>query len=212
MAITVPHGWVKILLLLAMAVLSYLAPRAEQVRQETTMQVVNPATLNAPPMAELHHPDPSLYRDVMGAFPTGVTVMTLATGEGQRLGVTASSFNTVSLDPPLILWSLALKAPSLQAFRATDHFAVNILAEDQRHVALQFARPAEDKFAGIATATGQTGAPLIVGALAHVECRTVARYPGGDHEIMLAEVVTLRRRDGAPLVFQRGSFHGLTPA
>lgn len=176
------------------------------------MQVVNPATLNAPPMTDLRQPDPSLYRDVMGAFPTGVTVMTLATPDGARLGVTASSFNTVSLDPPLILWSLALKAPSLHAFRTTDHFAVNILADDQRHIALQFARPADDKFAGIATDTGTTGAPLISGALAHVECRTVARHPGGDHEIMVAEVVTLRRRDGAPLVFQRGAFHGLIPA
>jgi len=163
-------------------------------------------------MEHLRHPDPSLYRDVMGAFPTGVTVMTLAGEGGVRLGVTASSFNTVSLDPPLILWSLALKAPSLQSFRATDHFAVNILADDQRHIALQFARPADDKFAGVATETGATGAPLIIGALAHVECRTVARYPGGDHEIMLAEVVTLRRREGAPLVFQRGAFHGLIPA
>ena len=175
------------------------------------MQVVNPATLTAPAMTDLRHPDPSLYRDVMGAFPTGVTVMTLTTADGTRIGVTASSFNTVSLDPPLILWSLALKAPSLAAFRSTDHFAVNILAEDQRAIALQFARPSDDKFTGIATETGLTGAPLLSDALAHVECRTVARHPGGDHEIMVAEVVTLRRRDGAPLVFQRGAFHGLTP-
>jgi flavin reductase (DIM6/NTAB) family NADH-FMN oxidoreductase RutF len=175
------------------------------------MQVVDPATL-VPPAGALRQPDPALYRDVMGAFPTGVTVMTLAMPEGQRVGVTASSFNTVSLDPPLILWSLALKAPSLSAFRAVDHFAVNILADDQRDIALQFARPSEDKFAGIDTFTGTTGAPLIAGALAHVECRVFARHPGGDHEIMLGEVVSLARRDGKPLVFQRGGFHGLVPA
>lgn len=174
------------------------------------MQVVDPATL-VPPMGELRQPDPALYRDVMGAFPTGVTVITLAMPEGQRIGVTASSFNTVSLDPPLILWSLALKAPSLQAFRAVEHFAVNILADDQRDTALQFARPSDDKFAGIGTSTGLTGAPLIDGALAHIECRVAARYPGGDHEIMLGEVVAMRRRDGKPLVFQRGAFHGLLP-
>jgi flavin reductase (DIM6/NTAB) family NADH-FMN oxidoreductase RutF len=156
--------------------------------------------------------DPASYRDVMGAFATGVTVMTLGTADGFRLGVTASSFNTVSLDPPLILWSLALKAPSLAEFRRHDHFAVNVLAADQKDIALQFARPSEDKFAGIPTAQGTLGLPLIVGALAHIECRTVARYPGGDHEIMLGEVVSLRRADRAPLVFQSGAFHGLTRA
>lgn len=153
--------------------------------------------------------DPALYRDVMGAFATGVTVMTLGRNDGFRLGVTASSFNTVSLDPPLILWSLALKAPSLSHFRRDDLFAVNVLSAAQRDVALQFARPSDDKFAGIPMVDGLHGLPLIAGALAHVECRTVARYPGGDHEIMLAEVLTLRRGEGEPLVFQRGAFHAL---
>lgn len=159
-------------------------------------------------LRDLRPCDPALYRDVMGAFATGVTVMTLQ-ADGLRLGVTASSFNTVSLDPPLILWSLALKAPSLDAFRRHDHFAVNVLSATQKDIALQFARPSDDKFAGISTLSGQHGLPLIAGALAHVECRTVARYPGGDHEIMLAEVLTLRRADGDPLIFQRGAFHGL---
>ena len=134
--------------------------------------------------------DPATYRDVMGAFPTGVTVMTLGRNDGFRLGVTASSFNTVSLDPPLILWSLALRAPSLT---------------------LQFARPSEDKFAGIEMEAGTTGLPLIAQALAHIECRVAARYPGGDHEIILGEVLALRRRDAAPLVFQRGAFHAIAP-
>lgn len=173
------------------------------------MNMVNHmATPAAVEQRDLRPCDPALYRDVMGAFATGVTVMTLQ-GDGPRLGVTASSFNTVSLDPPLILWSLALKAPSLDAFRRHDVFAVNVLSAAQKDVALQFARPSDDKFAGIATVPGQHGAPLITGALAHVECRTVARYPGGDHEIMLAEVLTLRRGDGDPLIFQRGAFHNL---
>lgn len=154
--------------------------------------------------------DPRSYRDVMGAFPTGVTIMTVGLEGGFRLGVTASSFNTVSLDPPLVLWSLALRAPSLAAFRAHDHFGVNVLSAEQREVALQFARPAPDKFAGVATEAGAgTGVPLIRGALAQIECRVAARHPGGDHEIILGEVLTLRRRDGSPLVFQRGAFHGL---
>ncbi len=153
--------------------------------------------------------DPLTYRDVMGAFPTGVTVMTVGREGGTRLGVTASSFNTVSLDPPLILWSLALKAPSLAAFRAHDHFGISILGADQQDLALRFARPAADKFADVETETGETGVPLIRGALAQIECRVAARHPGGDHEIILGEVKTLRRRDGSPLVFQRGTFHGL---
>lgn len=156
--------------------------------------------------------DPQTYRDVMGAFPTGVTVMTLGRNNGFRLGVTASSFNTVSMDPPLILWSLSLKAPSLKHFRESDLFAVNVLGAHQRDVALQFARPSEDKFAGIPMEEGRTGLPLIAGALAHIECRVAARYPGGDHEIMLGEVVALRRGDSAPLVFQRGIFHELAGA
>jgi len=153
--------------------------------------------------------DPATYRAVMGGFATGVTVITLGSATGFRLGVTASSFNTVSLDPPLILWSLALKAPSLAAFRSHDLFAVNVLANDQKDIALQFARPADDKFAGIDITEGANGLPLIKGALAHIECRTVARYSGGDHEIMLGQVVSLRRDDCAPLVFQGGKFHGL---
>ncbi len=152
---------------------------------------------------------PQRFRDVLGAFATGVTIMTARGPDGARVGCTASSFNTVSLEPPLVLWSLGLRAASLSAFRATDHFGVSILAEDQRDLALHFARPAEDKFAGIAIREGAHGVPLISGALAHLECRIVARYAGGDHEIMLGEVLDLERRDGAPLVYHRGGFHGL---
>ena len=155
--------------------------------------------------------DPATYRDVMGAFPTGVTVMTVGRNDGFRLGVTASSFNTVSLDPPLILWSLALRAPSLTHFRQNEHFAVNVLGAGQHDIALQFARPSDDKFAGIEMEAGTTGLPLITRALAHIECRVAARYPGGDHEIILGEVLALRRRDAAPLVFQRGAFHAIAP-
>lgn len=171
-----------------------------------------PAALSIPEPAapSFRSCDPLTYRDVMGAFPTGVTIMTVGLEGGFRLGVTASSFNTVSLDPPLILWSLALEAPSLGAFRAHDHFGVNVLAAGQRDVALQFARPSADKFAGVDTEAGlSTGVPLVKGALAQIECRVAARYPGGDHEIILGEVLALRRRDGAPLVFQHGAFHGL---
>lgn len=148
---------------------------------------------------------PALYRQVMGAFPTGVTIMTLA-HSGGRVGVTASSFNTVSLDPPLILWSLSLTAPSLGAFRRTEYFAVNVLAGGQDEIALRFARAADDKFAGVQALDGVTGAPLIAGALAHIECRVAARYPAGDHEIIVGEVLHLCRDEGEPLVFRAGRF------
>jgi flavin reductase (DIM6/NTAB) family NADH-FMN oxidoreductase RutF len=154
---------------------------------------------------------PELYRQVMGCFPTGVTVMTAALPDGTRVGVTASSFNTVSMDPALILWSLSLRAPSLAAFRAADHFAVNVLADGQDGLARQFARASEDKFAGVATRQGQTGAPLIEGALAHIECRVAARHPGGDHEIMLGEIKALSHGKGEPLVFRGGRFCRIAP-
>ncbi len=178
------------------------------------MNALSPSDVARASVDHLLPCDPPTYRDVMGSFPTGVTVMTILRGDGTRIGVTASSFNTVSLDPPLILWSLALKAPSLAAFREAEFFAVNVLAAEQADVALQFARPSEDKFAGVETIAGQSGVPLIRGALAHVECRIAARYPGGDHEIMLGEVITLGRRveEGVPLVFQRGAFHRLAGA
>jgi flavin reductase (DIM6/NTAB) family NADH-FMN oxidoreductase RutF len=154
---------------------------------------------------------PELYRQVMGCFPTGVTVMTAALPDGTRVGVTASSFNTVSMDPALILWSLSLRAPSLAAFRAADHFAVNVLADGQDGLARQFARASEDKFAGVATRQGQTGAPLIEGALAHIECRVAARHPGGDHEILLGEIKALSHGKGEPLVFRDGRFCRIAP-
>jgi flavin reductase (DIM6/NTAB) family NADH-FMN oxidoreductase RutF len=154
---------------------------------------------------------PELYRSVMGCFPTGVTVVTVRGADGAKVGVTASSFNTVSIDPPLILWSLSLRAPSLAAFRAAENFAVNVLEEGQDMLARQFSRPAADKFAGISTLTGMTGAPLIEGALAHIECRVAERYAGGDHEIMLGEVVAVWKGAGEPLVFRGGRFCRIAP-
>jgi len=170
-----------------------------------TMNAVNPIR-HAADTPNLPGCDPALYRAVMGCFPTGVTVMTLQDDDLGPIGVTASSFNTVSLAPPLILWSLALSAHSLAAFRANDHFAVNILAAGQAGLASRFARAGADKFDGVETLPGVSGAPLIAGALAHVECRVAARYPGGDHEIILGEVLALRRADGEPLVFSAGRF------
>ncbi|MEP9377303.1 flavin reductase family protein [Aquabacter sp. CN5-332] len=149
---------------------------------------------------------PRHLRDVLGSFTTGVVVVTTL-GPGRRpMGLTINSFNSVSLDPPLILWSLALTAPSLPAFRAADSFVINILAEHQEDLGRRFATPSLDKFAGVDFETGLTGAPLLKDTAAHLECRVYARYPGGDHEIYLGEVVALQDRGHPPLVYHRGAF------
>lgn len=145
-------------------------------------------------------------REVLGCFATGVAVVTTRGEGGAPVGLTINSFNSVSLDPPLVLWSLALAAPSLDAFRAHPGFAVNILSEDQAALARKFARPAPDKFAGIDWEPGYADVPLIAGAAARLECRTWRRYEGGDHEIIVGEVIAVAAVDKAPLIFHRGRF------
>ncbi len=150
--------------------------------------------------------DPAAFRSVLGRFATGVTVVTTVSTEGKPVGVTASSFNTLSLDPPLILWSLALKAPSLSSYRSSGRFAVNILGIDQAAVALQFARPSNDKFRGIATMPGLGDVPLIADAIAHLECEVVRRDPGGDHELFIGRVLRAAAADRQPLIYVTGKF------
>ena len=149
--------------------------------------------------------DPASYRDVMGAFATGVTVMTLGRADGFRLGVTASSFNTVSLDPPLIVWSLANDLPSRGLFEACEYYAINVLAEDQVDLSQRFASRLEDKFVGLEYDTGVGGAPLLDGAVAVFECFNRSRYEEGDHVIFVGEVERCQHRAGAsPLLFHGG--------
>jgi len=161
-------------------------------------------TLETPPAFQ-----PRAFRDALGSFTTGVVVVTTLGPDQRPVGLTINSFNSVSLDPPLILWSLALKAPSLSAFRASDSFVINILAADQEHVGRQFARPADDKFANIDFVAGVTGAPVLLGTSAHLECRVDARHPGGDHEIYVGEVISFEDRGHAPLVYHRSAFRRL---
>jgi flavin reductase (DIM6/NTAB) family NADH-FMN oxidoreductase RutF len=149
---------------------------------------------------------PSEFRSVLGRFATGVTVITTVCPRGRRAGVTVSSFNTLSLDPPLVLWSLALKAPSLSVFRDAGRFAVNILADDQAELALQFARGSDDKFRGIVTNEGLGGVPLIDGAVAHIECEVERRDPGGDHELYIGRTVRTSCSDRRPLIYVTGRF------
>jgi len=158
-------------------------------------------------------PPPQLaLRRTFGAYPTGVCVVTCVDPGGRRVGVTISSFTSVSLDPPLVLWSLANAAPSLAAFAAAEHFAVNVLEAGQRELAARFARPAEDKFAGVACAPGLGGAPLIDGAAAWLQCARHATHPGGDHTIVLGEVAEHAARRARPLVFHDGEFRDVEQA
>ncbi len=145
-------------------------------------------------------------RQAMGRFATGVTVVTTVTTAGKREGVTANSFSTVSLDPPLILWSLGKRAGSFASFTDATHFAVNVLAATQVPLCQHFSRSNVDKLAGIAHTAGEGGCALLTGALAHFECALENTIDGGDHTIFLGRVLRARHRDGEPLIFSAGSY------
>ena len=121
--------------------------------------------------------DSRALRDVLGAFVTGVTVITALDEAGTPYGLTANSFSSVSLDPPLVLWSQALTAPSHPVFRAADRFAINILACDQVEISNRFARAADRKFEGVPVRVGLGGLPLLEGCAAYLECRKITSYP-----------------------------------
>jgi flavin reductase (DIM6/NTAB) family NADH-FMN oxidoreductase RutF len=156
-------------------------------------------------------PDCRDLRAALGEFATGVTIVTARSPQGHQVGVTANSFASVSLDPPLILWCCSRRAPSAPVFRSARRFGVNILAANQHHLSRQFATPADDKFAGVACTYGLDGTPLIDGAIARFVCRAVSVHDGGDHLIQIGEVEDYQRFGGEPLIIHSGryilSFH-----
>jgi flavin reductase (DIM6/NTAB) family NADH-FMN oxidoreductase RutF/DNA-binding IclR family transcriptional regulator len=145
-------------------------------------------------------------RAVLGTFVTGVTVVTTLDADGRPQGVTANSFSSVSLDPPLVLWSQALNARSYPAFRDCTHFVVNILSQHQIDVSQQFAKSHEEKFRGVKVRLSERGLPIIEGCMAFIECRKYATYPGGDHAVYLGEVERFERADTRPLAFGGGKY------
>lgn len=145
-------------------------------------------------------------RRALGQYATGVTVITSRAPDGKKIGVTANSFTSVSMNPPLVLWCPAKKAPSLPDLTAATHFAVNVLAADQHDLSRQFSTPAEDKFAGIGYSEGCGGVPLLDNAVARFQCRTIQRVDAGDHIIFLGEVESYDASGGEPLVFHSGSY------
>lgn len=147
---------------------------------------------------------PASLREALGSFPTGVAVVTTLGDEGKPLGLTINSFNSVSLDPALVLWSLALSSPSIGAFRKHGAFAINILRKDQGELCMKFARPADDKFKDIDWTKGYKGIPVLEGAMVTLECETYQIVEGGDHEVYMGAVKRIHKTDSAPLVFHRG--------
>ena len=141
-------------------------------------------------------------------FATGVTIVTARTATGELVGLTANSFNSVSLNPPLVLWSLSQAASSMAALTKGSHYAINILAADQKELAEQFSSKRADRWQGVAFTDGLAGAPLLTGAAASFECFNRSRYVEGDHVIFVGEVERCSHRAGvAPLLFHGGRFY-----
>lgn len=155
--------------------------------------------------------DSRAFRVALGGFATGVCIVTAVAEDGRRVGMTINSFSSVSLDPPLVLWSIARTAQSLPVFSTVKHWAVNVLAEDQESLSNTFARPplsAEGhRYDGVATSEGIGGAPLIEGAIARFQCATEHLYDGGDHVIVVGRVLAFDRVESAPpLLFAQGRY------
>lgn len=156
--------------------------------------------------------EPKDFRTALGRFPTGVTIVTARDDNGEPVGLTVSSFNSVSLHPPLILWSLALRSRTLPIFERIDRYAVHVLAAGQARLARQFATvPGRDRFADVAWDTNEFGTPrLLEGVAAWFECFNRSRHEAGDHMIMVGEVERCGHSSDMPLVFHAGGFD-LTP-
>ncbi len=150
--------------------------------------------------------DSASFRQALGAFTTGVTIVTTVDAAGADVGVTANSFNSVSLAPPMVLWSLGRNSTNIAAFLAAKHFAVHILASDQHELATRFAQKNIDRFAGLELARGADRIALLGGCTARFECKTAFQYEGGDHVIFVGEVLNFEHCEREPLIFKRGRF------
>ena len=155
---------------------------------------------------ELLVPDDARFREVLGHFATGVTIVT-AVDAGEPVGMAANSFMSLSLDPPLILFCVAHSSTTWPRIERAGKFAVNILGEGHEELSQLFARRGADRFSQTPWRVGVSGAPVLEDAIAYLDCRFEAEYPGGDHKIVVGRVLDLDVRDGArPLLFFRGSY------
>ncbi len=154
------------------------------------------------------------FKQALSRFPTGVSVITThqqgdanpAEWGHQFVGLTASSFNSVSLTPPLVVWSLGLTSRTVPSFQKSSHYVINVLSDAQLALCNQFAFGQGDRFKGVAYDLGHAGLPVLQGALAWFECRNRSQYPEGDHIIFVGEVERCGFTEGSPLVYQQGGF------
>jgi flavin reductase (DIM6/NTAB) family NADH-FMN oxidoreductase RutF len=157
--------------------------------------------------------DQRAFRDALGCFATGVTIIAATAPDGTPVGMTANSFSSVSLQPPLILFSIRRAAHSLAAFQSASRFAVNVLAAAQMALSDRFATPGAEKWGGVDYELGEGGSILITGSLASFECAPHKTVDGGDHIIFIARVLRFRRAfEGDPLLYYRSAYRGLAPS
>ncbi|MCK1338973.1 flavin reductase family protein [Bradyrhizobium sp. 38] len=150
--------------------------------------------------------DPRDFRSALGTYATGVTIITAAAPDGKPYGLTCNSFASVSLNPPLVLWSLLVYSSSLIIFQNASHFTVNVLSASQQALASKFAKSSDDKFTGVDWTPGLGNAPVLAESVANFQCRSVNRYYGGDHVIFLGAVEAYAYNATEPLLFARGAF------
>ena len=170
----------------------------------------------SPPPSNYDSVDTRALRMALGEYATGIAVVTAAglSADAAPVGLTVNSFASVSLDPPLVLWSLSVNSPSLAAFQAASHFAVNVLAANQKDFSQRVAQNGTDKFAGLAWKVGAGGTALLDGCNAWFECRTEAQHPGGDHIIFIGRVERFERRAELlpPLLYHRSGYAEVSSA
>jgi flavin reductase (DIM6/NTAB) family NADH-FMN oxidoreductase RutF len=164
-------------------------------------------------LASDHSPiDPRDFRNALGTFATGVTIITAVAADGKPYGLTCNSFASVSLNPPLVLWSLGMFSQGLGIFQDASHFAVNVLGASQQALAKKFAKSSEDKFAGVKWTPGLGNAPVLADSVANFQCRAAGRYYGGDHVIFLGAVEAYSYNRQEPLLFAHGGYGGFIAA
>ncbi len=151
--------------------------------------------------------EPTALRTALGRFATGVTIITCRGAGAAPVGLTANSFNALSLEPPLVLWSLRSASTNLDAFARAGHFVINVLADSQVELSRRFAGRTEDKFAEGLWSEGLHGAPVLAGSAATFECETVSQQTAGDHVLFIGRVLRLNDAPVSPLVFQAGHYH-----
>ena len=155
--------------------------------------------------------DPRDFRNALGTFATGVTIITAMAQDGKPYGLTCNSFASVSLNPPLVLWSLGMFSNGLATFQSASHFTVNILGASQQELANKFAKSSGEKFVGVDWKPGLGNAPVLADSVANFQCRAANRYYGGDHIIFLGAVEAYSYNRNEPLLFARGGYGRFVP-